>query len=283
MATAQAKLSSIRPAATRKRRFVGRFGAFLIDVWRRVALSVSVALTALWRMMLLRTWRPTVRQEFVRHCWQVGIKALPTTVLTAIIIGVALVFQVIYWRRDFGDVLGALNVNTVVLLMLVREIAPLLVGLIVIGRSATVVITELVGLRAGGQIHMLDAQGIDVFDYLVVSRITALAVCSFALGVIFVLTALLAGQLLATVAGVGRFGLFEFLVNAARLLSPTEYLLLPLKTLCIGVITGVVACVTALRSTTGVSDVRELLPLGYMRAVVATLIVSGAITAMVVL
>jgi len=266
-----------------KRRFVGRVGAFLIGIWRRVALSISVGLTALWRMLWLRTWRPTVRQEFVRHCWQVGIKALPTTLLTAAIVGVALVFQIFYWRSDFGDVLGALNLNTLVLLTLVREIAPLLVGLIIIGRSATVMIVELVELRTGGQIHMLDAQGIDVFDYLVVSRIAALAVCSFALGVIFVLTALVAGQLLAAVVGVFQVGFFEFLVEAARLLSPREYLILPLKTVGLGVLIGVVACVTALRPTRIGSDAMELVPLGYMRAVVASLILSGGITAMVVL
>jgi phospholipid/cholesterol/gamma-HCH transport system permease protein len=234
-------------------------------------------------MLLLRTWRPTVRQEFVRHCWQVGIKALPTTLLTAAIVGAALVFQYIFWQRDFGDVLGALNINTLILLTLVREIAPLLVGLIVIGRSATVMITELVGLRAGGQIHMLDAQGIDLFDYLVVSRIAALAICSFALGVLFVLTALIVGELLALAVGVAQRGFFEYLVMATRLLSPTEYLLLPLKTLSIGALIGVVACVTAMRPAKTGLDARELLPLGYMRAVVATLILSGAITAVVTL
>ena len=278
MTVAAPRSSRVR---TRIRPFLRRIGGFPFDVWRRVALSVSVAVTALWRMLWLRTWRQSVRQEFVRHCWQVGIKALPATVLTAALIGAALVFQVIHWRRDFDDVLGALNIETLVVLLLVREIAPLLVGLIVIGRSATVMITELVGLRTGGQIHMLDAQGIDVFDYLVVSRLAALAVCSFALAVLFVLTALVTGQLLATASGAARHGFFEYLVVATSSLSPTEYLLLPLKTLSIGVLIGVVSCVIALRSEKRRSDVRELLPLGYMRAVVATLILSGAITAVV--
>ena len=281
MATARAKIRTVPGTPVHKRRLLGRVGAFLIDLWRRVALSVSVGLTALWRIPRLRTWRPTVRQEFVRHCWQVGIKALPTTLLTAAIIGVALVFQIIYWKREFGGVLDVLNIGTLVVLALVREIAPLLVGLIIIGRSATVMIGELVGLRTGGQIHMLDAQGVDVFDYLVVSRIAALAVCSFALGIVFVLTALLVGQMLAAATGIFQVGVFEFLVATARLLSPTEYLILPLKTLSIGVVTGVVACVTAFRPITVRPDARELLPLGYMRAVVATLIVSGAITVMV--
>ena len=267
---------------SRPRGFVSRVGAAFIDGWRRVALSVAIGLAALWRIGKLRTWRSTVRREFVRHCWQVGIKALPTTLLTAAIVGMVLVFQVLYWRRDFGDVLGALNISTLVLLVLVREIAPLLVGFIIIGRSATVMISELVELRVGGQIHMIDAQGIDVFDYLVAPRIAALAVCSFALSVVFVLVALLAGEVLGLAAGVQERGLFEFLVKATSLLSPTEYLLLPLKSLSIGVLIGVVACVTALRTAGAALNVRELLPLGFMRAVVATFILSGAITAAVV-
>ena len=129
---------------------------------------------------------------------------------------------------------------------------------------------------------MLDAQGIDTFDYLVVSRLAALTVCTFSLGVIFVFVALVAGQLMGALTGEFSFGLVEFLVGAAKLLTPVEFLSLPLKTFGIGLLIGVVACVTALRVTAIGADVRELVPLGFMRAVVATLILSGVITALVV-
>ena len=271
------------PDVTRRRGVVGQVGAYLIDVWRRVALSVAVGLTALWRMFRINTWRPTVRQEFVRHSWQVGIKALPATVITAIILGFVAVFQVfLFAHGEFGVAAEALDLGNLVLLTMVREIAPLVVGLIVIGRSATVMIAELVDLRLGGQIHMLEAQGVDVFDYLVVSRAAALTVCTFSLGVIFVFLALVAGQIMTALTGTFSYGLLEFLVRTTRFLTPVEYLMLPLKTFAIGLLIAVVACVTALRPTAADMDVRELVPLGYMRAVVATLILSGAITAMVV-
>lgn len=271
-----------RETPSRRRGFVARVGAYVIEVWLRVALSVAVGLTALWRMFRPRIWRRTVRHEFVRHCWQVGIKALPAITITATIAGIALVFQVLYWRTTFGDVLTALNIGSLVVLNLVREFAPLLVGLIIIGRSATLMITELVELRVDGQIHMLEAQGIDAFDFLVVSRISALAVCSFALGVIFVVVAVASGQIVSVITGVADFGFFEFLIVASSLLTPAEYLILPLKTFSIGVLIGVVTCVTALRPARKGTEVRELLALGYTRAVVATLILSGAITAVVV-
>lgn len=266
-----------------RRGLVGRFGAYLIDVWRRVALSVAVGLVALWRMFRIRTWRAPVRQEFVRHAWQVGIRALPATVLTAVIIGFAIVFQVVtFARSEFGEAARLLGVGPLVLLTLVREIAPLAVALIVIGRSATVMIGELVDQRVGGQIHMLEALGVDVFDFLVVSRAAALTVCTFSLGVIFLFVTLVAGHIMTAVTGVVSYGLLDFLIGATRFLTPVEYLMLPVKTFAIGLLIAVVACVTALRPTAAGTDLRELVPLGYMRAVVATLILSGAITAMVV-
>lgn len=268
---------------TRRRGVVGRIGAYLIDVWRRIALSVAVGLKALWRMFRINTWRPTVRHEFVRHSWQVGIKALPATIITAIILGFVAVFQVfLFTHGEFKIAAEALELGSLVLLTMVREIAPLVVGLIVIGRSATVMIAELVDMRLGGQIHMLEAQGIDIFDYLVVSRAAALTVCTFSLGVIFVFLALVAGQIMTGLTGTFSYGLLEFLIRSARFLTPVEYLMLPLKTFGIGLLIAVVACVTALRPTITDMDVRELVPLGYMRAVVATLILSGAITFMVV-
>lgn len=283
MASVAAGVRTTRGVEASRRGLVGRFGAYVVDVWGRVALSVAVGLTALWRMFRVRTWRAPVRREFVRHAWQVGIKALPATVLTAVIVGFAIVFQVVtFARSEFGEAARALGLGPLVLLTLVREVAPLAVALIVIGRSATVMIGELVDQRVGGQIHMLEALGVDVFDFLVVSRAAALTVCTFSLGVIFLFVTLVAGHIMTTATGVATYGLLDFLIGATRLLTPAEYLMLPLKTFAIGLLIAVVGCVTALRPTAAGTDLRELVPLGYMRAVVATLILSGAITAMVV-
>ena len=52
---------------------------------------------------------------------------------------------------------GNLAVVPIIVLVLVREIYPLLVSLTVIGRSGPVILARLGTMHAEGQIHMLDA------------------------------------------------------------------------------------------------------------------------------
>ena len=119
---------------------------------------VSIAAAVLWQSCRMMTWRRSVRAEFFHQCHQVGTKALPFLSLTALITGLGVVFETLYWLRIFGqsELAGSLLV-----VVLVREIAPLLVALIVIGRSISVIIIELGIMQADGQVGMLDAQGID--------------------------------------------------------------------------------------------------------------------------
>jgi len=250
-------------------------GAFLIDTGARVALTVSVLVAAAWHALRPRTWRRTVRRELVRQCWQVGLSGLPATGVTALVVGLALVFQALYWLRVLG---GVLELNEVILGTLVRELTPLLVAFIVIGRSVTVMIVELLELRASGQIRMLDAQGVDSFDYLVVPRIVAFAASTFSLGVIFVAVTMTSGYLVARGAGIAELPLIEFLAEVAGGLGIGDFVLLPLKTLLIGAVIAAIACVTVLDAPSVDRDAKSVLPRGYIRAVLATLVVSGSLT-----
>ena len=63
-----------------------------------------------------------------------------------------------------------------------------------------------------------------------------------------------------------------------RAMGPGTYLLVPLKTLAIGFAVGLVCAATALRSEAGARDMARLLPSGYVRAVLACLMISGAIS-----
>ena len=78
------------------------------------------------------TWRRTVRDEFRRALRQAVGGGLSTVLITATLIGLAMVSQALYWLGEAGQegLIGPILVT-----VLVREVAPLLVGLIVLGRS----------------------------------------------------------------------------------------------------------------------------------------------------
>ena len=93
--------------------------------------------------------------------------SLTATIFVAALVGVGMVYQAIYWLRVAGQE-GSLG-NLLVAILL-RELAPILVGIILLGRSGAAMLTELGHLQAERQIHALQAQGIDPFQILVMPR-----------------------------------------------------------------------------------------------------------------
>jgi phospholipid/cholesterol/gamma-HCH transport system permease protein len=162
--------------------------------------------------------------------------------------------------------------------VLVREIAPVLVGLIVIGRSGSTLLVELGLMKTEGQVDMLDAQGIDPFLYLVVPRVLAFCVCMFSLTTAFVAVALFAGFASGTVVGLIQYTFFDFINRAVGSMGRETYLLFTLKTVTIGFVVALISCKTAL-SLNGVSaDVLDIMPRGFAKSALATLIISIALT-----
>jgi phospholipid/cholesterol/gamma-HCH transport system permease protein len=139
-------------------------GAWCIVTWRGVTGAISIGVAVLVQACRPVTWRRTVRAEFMRNCAQVALYGLPAIIITGLLVGLAMVNQVLYWLRLAGQegLIGKFLV-----LGLVREIAPVVVGMLVIGRSGSTMMVELGTMRAGRQVHLLDAQGIDPFLYLV--------------------------------------------------------------------------------------------------------------------
>src|SRR5215472_12755357 len=101
-------------------------------------------------------WRRTVRAEFQRLLRQSVGGGLSTVLVTAALVGVALVNQALYWLAQAGqeNLIGAVLVSG-----LVRGMGPVLVGLILLGRSAMVSVAEIGVLSRGGQIRALEAMG----------------------------------------------------------------------------------------------------------------------------
>jgi hypothetical protein len=66
-----------------------------------------------------------------------------------------MVSQALYWLGQAGQ---EELIGPVVVMVLVREVAPLLVGFILLGRSGVVVVSEIGELQIGGQVSTLAAR-----------------------------------------------------------------------------------------------------------------------------
>src|SRR5262249_40435465 len=117
-----------------------------------------------------RTWRRTVRFEFRRALRQAIAGGVSTGLIPAGPNGVLMGYEALYWLGAAGQegLIGSILVT-----VLVREIAPVLVGLIMLGRSGMVVLSEIGRLGIGGHLRALEAQGLDTFNLLVLPRACA--------------------------------------------------------------------------------------------------------------
>jgi len=216
------------------------------------------------------SWRRTVRAEFRRTLRQAAGGGLATTLVTALLAGLAMVAEALYWLGIAGqqELAGPILVT-----VLVREITPLLIGLILLGRSGTVAVQEVGALQLGGQARMLAAQGIDPFLLLVLPRALALALASFTLGVVFALTALVVGFVSGNLLGSVQGSLWDFLDRVLAAMQAVDFAVFPAKMVVIGLLVALTACLTGMGARSG-EDMASLLPRGFVRGLVAIMIAS---------
>ncbi|MFQ5356580.1 MAG: MlaE family ABC transporter permease [Mariprofundaceae bacterium] len=111
---------------------------------------------------------------------EVGVQSLPVVLLTALFTGMVLALQsyIVFHRFAAESMIGV-----VVSLSMVRELGPVLVGLMVAGRVASSFAAELGTMRVSEQIDALWTLSTDPLRYLVTPRIIA-AICMLPLLVI---------------------------------------------------------------------------------------------------
>lgn len=137
---------------------VAAFGAFCVFCWQS---SVG----ALAEVRRARLWRLLTPQMF-----EVGYRSLPVILITGAFVGMVLAVQAIEQFRAVGleERMGA-----VVNISVVRELGPVLAGIMLAGRVGGALTAELGSMKVTEQIDALRSMGVDPIRYLVVPRFLA--------------------------------------------------------------------------------------------------------------
>ncbi|MBI1946081.1 MAG: ABC transporter permease [Deltaproteobacteria bacterium] len=143
---------------------VGSLGLFCLDV-------------AFW---LPR--RPFRWGQLARHMRDVGFGSLFIVMLTGLFTGLSFGFQSLQGFRRFG---AEALVGPTTMLGLVRELGPVLTGLMVAGRSGSGMATELGTMRVTEQIDALSTLAVEPVQYLVVPRAIATTLMMPLLTIVF--------------------------------------------------------------------------------------------------
>jgi phospholipid/cholesterol/gamma-HCH transport system permease protein len=220
------------------------------------------------------SWRRTVRHEFNLTMRQATGGGLATVMVTASLAGLAMVYEALYWLGVAGE---AQFTGSILVTVLVRELTPLLVGLILLGRSGMLTVTELGMLQTGGQVRTMIAGGIDPFLLLVLPRTLAFALSSFTLGILFAATALVFGFIITSALGNAPTSLWTFLNRVVSAITVRDYMVIPAKLIAIGFLVGLSSCLTGLGAGDE-DDLASLMPRGFLRGMLVIMITSIVLT-----
>lgn len=112
---------------------------------------------------------PHVFQQMIR----IGVEALPMASLTAFSIGLTLAMQGAHELNRMG---AGMYVPNLVSVSLLRELGPMLIAIIVIGRSGSAVTAELGTMKVSEEIEALGVMAINPIRYLIVPRFIAMLI-----------------------------------------------------------------------------------------------------------
>ncbi len=254
------------------RRGLAALGGATILLIHRLLLYLSLAATVIVVSLRRGTWQGPVRIEFRRVLHEVTVRSLPTTMATGLLVGFALVSQAVYWLAQTGTT-GL--VGEIIVVLLVREFVPILVGLILFGRAGTATLIELGEARARGWLRQLEIQGLDPLMLLVVPRAFAFALGAFCLATILLLSTLLTGYLMASGLGLLSYSIWDFSDLVLRAMKVNDFILPPLKCITIGFAVALACCATGLARRDQADELQRLVPRGFVRSAIAIFVVNS--------
>ena len=211
--------------------------------------------------------RPRIRQEIARS----GLRLLPMFLFLSAALGLVVIGQTVSWLTR----VGAINfLGTVMVIVVVRELGPLVTALLVLARVGTANVIELGTARAMGEVEALEALGIDPVHYLVVPRVMGMALGVFALTVYLILGALLSGYLWAFIQDVPlRPG--DYFRQLASALSGMDFALLAVKTLSFRFIIALVTCYHGLAQPLRLEEVSRATVAAVAQSVIACVLIDA--------
>ncbi len=203
------------------------------------------------RQFILDFFKPPYElREVVRQCYEIGNKSFSIVGVTGFIIGFVLALQAVPTLKPFG---ATSLIPAMVSISLVREIGPVIIGLICAGKIGSGIGAELGSMKVTEQIDAMEVSACNPFKYLVITRVIATTFMVPLLIIYADAIASLGGYLALNIEGDISFRFFYSQIfnslTFADLLPPT------IKTFFFGYAIGMVGCFKGYNADRGTESV----------------------------
>lgn len=218
--------------------------------------------------------RQVALKVLVMQIYFTGVKAISIISFIALALGVIIIIQGRSLLPQFGQ--GSL-LYTILIVIITRELGPILTAFIVIARSGTAIAAELGDMVVTHQIEAYIAVGINPISYLIVPRFLGVTVSLVILTIYFNLVGLFASYFITQMFIPMQFG--EYFRNLMIQLKYADIVISILKSFVFGVVISTVATFNALSVKTASTEIPQVVikavGQGFIICIVANVIITS--------
>jgi phospholipid/cholesterol/gamma-HCH transport system permease protein len=176
--------------------------------------------------------RAVVRRITIEQIYFTAVQALPIIIPVAIIFGSMIIIQ-------FSKFSGQIDLGRITVLIILRELGPIITALLIILRSATAVTIEISYMNVFHEIDAIEMAGIDPFWTVCVPRLVGITTAILCLFIVFDIVAIIGGYAVVWIATYIYLG--DYLLQIANAISAADIIVGIIKAVLFG-ITITVTC-----------------------------------------
>jgi phospholipid/cholesterol/gamma-HCH transport system permease protein len=207
--------------------------------------------------------------DFARIADRAGLQALTLVIMLGFLIGLILAFQSAIPMRQYG---ADLYVASLVAISLFRELGPLLVAVILAGRTGSAFAAELGTMKVNEEIAALTTMGIDPETMLVLPRMAATMLVMPALVVAMDVAGLLGMGVVLMLLGFPPAAIANQVTSAT---GSSDFLLGLFKGMVFAAAVALIGCRAGLTAGNGPRAVGEAATSAVVGGIVATVLLDG--------
>jgi len=167
-----------------------------------------------------------VRRITLEQLYFTAVQALPIIIPAALIIGSMIIIQFTKFQNQYD--LGKMTV-----LLIMREIGPVITAMLVILRSATAVTIETGYMKVLHEIDALEMNGLDPLWVVCLPRLIGITTAILSLFIVFDLVAIIGGY--AVVWAITYIPMGNFLSQIAKAITLADIVVGIIKAICFGI------------------------------------------------
>ncbi|MBF0117299.1 MAG: ABC transporter permease [Desulfobacterales bacterium] len=187
-----------------------------------------------------------VHQIAIEQIYFTAVQALYIIITIALIVGSLVIWQ-------FEKIAGQYDAGRAVIILVIKELGPIITAIIIILRSATAVTVEISYMNILNEIDAIEMLGIDPIRVICIPRFIGITSAVVCLIIVFDIAAILGGYFIVWIMGYIQAS--DFLWQIVKAITVKDIVSVVVKGVCFGIIITLISMFHGLKSKRQITDI----------------------------